>query len=91
VNKYPAVAISLLCLCGMVVAAQAQNEGAIVVNVPFEFVAGSTTLPAGKYKVTRNSADNSLLLISDQMWHCREHTQPISCTRRTVAAQHQWM
>jgi hypothetical protein len=66
VNKYSAVAISLLCLCGMVVAAQAQNEGAIVVTVPFEFVAGSTTLPAGKYTVKRNSADtNSPLLISD--------------------------
>jgi hypothetical protein len=66
VTKYSAVVISLLCLCGMVVAAQAQNEGAIVVTVPFEFVAGSTTLPAGEYTVTRNSSDtNSPLLISD--------------------------
>lgn len=66
-NKYSAVAISLLCLCGMVVAAQAQDEGAIVVTVPFEFVAGSTTLPAGTYTVTRNSADtNSPLLISNR-------------------------
>jgi hypothetical protein len=66
VNKYSAVAIGLLCLCGIVVAAQAQSEGAIVVTVPFEFVAGSTTLPAGTYTVKRNSADtNSPLLIFD--------------------------
>src|SRR6266566_4045585 len=66
VQKHSVVAISLLCLCGMVIAAQAQDEGAVVVTVPFEFIAGSTTLPAGTYTVTRNSADtNSLLVISD--------------------------
>jgi hypothetical protein len=66
VNKYSAVAISLLCLYGMVVTAQAQDSGAVVVTVPFEFVAGSTTLPAGTYTVKRSSADtNSPLLIFD--------------------------
>ena len=37
-------------------------------TVPFEFLAGSITLSAGTYTVTRNSPDtnsNSLLVISD--------------------------
>src|SRR6266513_1145443 len=37
-------------------------------TVPFEFIAGSITLSAGTYTVTRNSPDtnsNSLLVISD--------------------------
>ena len=61
------VAVSLLCLWGMAVAAHAQEAGKIAVNVPFEFIAGTRTLPAGTYTVSRTSSDtNSPLIISDR-------------------------
>jgi hypothetical protein len=42
-------------LLGVGVSARAQDADAVVVSVPFEFVAGSATLPAGKYRVSRVS------------------------------------
>lgn len=58
------VAIASLALAGLAVPASAE-EGAIVVTVPFEFVAGTQTLPAGKYTVSRTSSlDTSPLFIS---------------------------
>jgi hypothetical protein len=67
VRKYSVVAITLLCFCGMAVAAHAQEEGTMVVTVPFEFVAGHKTLPAGIYTVGRAAPDtNSPLIISDR-------------------------
>lgn len=57
------VAIASLALAGLAVPASAE-EGSIVVTVPFEFVAGTQTLPAGKYTVSRTSSPTSPLLIS---------------------------
>jgi hypothetical protein len=37
-----------------VTSTRAQNAGAMAVNIPFEFAAGSKTLPAGEYYVRRN-------------------------------------
>jgi len=67
VKKYFVVAVSLLCFCGMAVAKHAQEAGKVAVNVPFEFIAGTRTLPAGTYTVSRISSDtNSPLIISDR-------------------------
>ena len=66
-KKYFVVAVSLLCFCGMAVAAHAQEAGKVAVNVPFEFIAGTRRLPAGTYTVSRTSSDtNSPLTISDR-------------------------
>ena len=53
-KKYFAIAFLLLSLAGLGVNARAQ-EGAVVVTVPFEFVADGTTLPAGKYTIRGGS------------------------------------
>jgi hypothetical protein len=40
--------------------AQAQE---LVVNIPFDFVAGKTTLPAGEYSIKVSSPEGTLLLL----------------------------
>lgn len=60
------VAIALLAVAGLAVPASAQDDK-IVVTVPFEFVAGTQTLPAGKYTVSRTSSlQGSSLLVSSR-------------------------
>jgi len=64
-RPYLAAVLMLMCLLGTGVRAHAQDGDAVVVKVPFEFVAGSTTLPAGDYRVSRlNSTLNQELAIS---------------------------
>lgn len=59
------IAIALLSLAGLEVPARAQ-EGSAVATVPFEFVVGSTTLPAGTYTVSRTSSlDTTPLLVAN--------------------------
>ena len=54
-----------MCLLGVGVSARAQDADAVVVSVPFEFVAGGTSLPAGEYTVRRvNPGVNRELAIS---------------------------
>ena len=48
-------ALMLTCLLGVGVSARAQDANAVVVSVPFEFVAGGATLPAGQYRVNRTN------------------------------------
>ena len=52
-KSYLAAVLTLMCLLGTGVRAHAQDIDAVVVNVPFEFVAGGATLPAGDYRVSR--------------------------------------
>ena len=72
--KRLAVVLTLTCLLGLGISAHAQEVDKVVVNVPFEFVAGGQTLPAGTYRVSRasdqafqalviQSYDNSAVLI----------------------------
>jgi hypothetical protein len=67
VKKYSIVAVTLLFCCGIALTAHAQEEGKVVVTVPFEFIAGSKTLPAGTYTIGRLSLDTrSPLVISSR-------------------------
>ncbi len=51
----------------MALTAHAQEEGKVLVTVPFEFMAGSKTLPAGTYTIGRLSLDTrSALVISSR-------------------------
>jgi len=43
----------LTIVLGVGVSAHAQDADAVVVSVPFEFVAGGATLPAGEYRISR--------------------------------------
>jgi hypothetical protein len=55
-KKYTKILVALMFLLGLGVAANAQTQPVIAANMPFEFVAGKTTLPAGAYVVKRISA-----------------------------------
>ena len=52
---FSAVVLTLTCLLGFGISARAQDLDKVVVNVPFEFVAGGQILPAGGYNVSRVS------------------------------------
>ena len=52
------------CLLGLSVGSRAQDVDGVVVTVPFDFVAGGATLPAGQYRINRvNPGVNRELLI----------------------------
>ena len=52
-KSYLTAVLMLTCVLGVGVSARAQDADAVVVSVPFEFVAGGATLPAGKYRISR--------------------------------------
>jgi len=52
-KSYLAALLMLTCLLAVGVSARAQDTDAVVVSVPFEFVAGGATLPAGEYRIDR--------------------------------------
>ena len=58
-------AIALLAFAGVAVPAHSQ-QAKVVATVPFEFVVGDTTLPAGTYIVSRTSSDTSPLLVANR-------------------------
>src|SRR6266436_7387607 len=64
-TSYFTAVLTLTCLPGVGVRAHAQDTSGIVVNVPFEFVAGGKTLPAGTYSVGRLSPGIHPSLIID--------------------------
>ena len=58
--------MATLFVLSIIVAAQvAQAEQPMLVNIPFEFVAGNVTLPAGEYRVQTLDRNSTILLI-----HC---------------------
>ena len=64
-KSYVTAVLILMCLLGVGVSARAQDADAVVVSVPFAFVAGGATLPAGEYRVSRvNPGVNRELAIS---------------------------
>jgi hypothetical protein len=58
-KSYLTAVLTLTCLLGLGISARAQDTEGVRVKVPFEFVAGGTTLPAGTYTVGRLSDDAS--------------------------------
>jgi hypothetical protein len=52
-RSYFAAVLMLTCLLGVGVSVRAQDADAVVASVPFEFVAGGATLPAGEYRISR--------------------------------------
>ena len=51
-KKYVNILVALVCLLGLGVAAKANIRTEAIVTVPFEFVVGGKTLPAGTYTVS---------------------------------------
>ena len=66
-KKYSKILATITILAGCGVAANAQTHDVIIAKLPFQFVAGEKTLPAGTYKVSRLSDNPTgpLLLTSD--------------------------
>ena len=58
-KKYARVLSAMTLLCGMSVAAKAELRDDVSVTVPFDFVVGRKTLPAGTYVVTSLSLNQS--------------------------------
>jgi len=59
------VVLTMTCLLGLGISAHAQDASGVIVKVPFEFVAGGKTLPAGTYSVGRLSPAIHPALIID--------------------------
>ncbi len=51
-RQYLTVLFTLMCTLGLALGARAQEEDAVVANVPYDFVVGNRVLPAGTYKVS---------------------------------------
>ena len=56
-TSYFTAVLTLTCLLGLGISARAQDTEGVRVNVPFEFVAGGATLPAGTYTLGRLSLE----------------------------------
>jgi hypothetical protein len=54
----------MMALTAMAFTRVAQAQESMVVNIPFDFVAGNTQMPAGEYSVKTTGPTNVLLLIS---------------------------
>jgi hypothetical protein len=66
-KKYAKILVAVTFLLGLGVAAQAQTQPEIIAKLPFQFVVGGKTLPAGTYKVSRLGLDplSALILTND--------------------------
>ena len=60
------VMAAVMALTAMATTRVAQAQNAMAVNVPFDFVSGGKTLPAGEYTVRASGAGNTLILIDRQ-------------------------
>jgi len=59
-----AVVLTMNCLLGLGISAHAQDASGVIVNVPFEFVAGDKTMPAGTYSIGRVSPATHAVIIA---------------------------
>jgi hypothetical protein len=77
-KRYAGILLTLMCVLGLGVAAKAEYRGEVVVTLPFEFVVGGKTLPAGTYRVSRVSDDKSTgLVFSSLENHTNVFVHPI--------------
>jgi len=60
------VMASVMALTAMASTRVAQAQDHLVIRIPFDFVVGGTTLPAGEYSVNTSGPERTLLLIDRQ-------------------------
>jgi hypothetical protein len=66
-RKYARTLVAIAFFLGLTGAIKAEGQDGVIVNMPFEFVVGAKTLPAGTYTVRNSSNDRSgTLVISSQ-------------------------
>lgn len=61
-KRYARILATLTFLIGCGVAANAEMQNDVIVNLPFDFVVNGTTLQAGTYTVSHSTGDGSGLL-----------------------------
>src|SRR5277367_949899 len=67
---YLRILMALIGVAGSGMATKAQKVDHIVVKIPYEFVAGGKTLPAGTYNVTRAfDAENTVVVLNNFAQH----------------------
>jgi len=54
-QQLASVVLIIISLFGLAAGAKAETHREVIVNIPYEFVAGGRALPAGKYTVSRLS------------------------------------
>ena len=62
-NKYARILVAIAFILGLSGAVKAESQDGIMVTLPFKFVVGGKTLPAGTYTVRNASDDPSGALI----------------------------
>jgi hypothetical protein len=62
-KQYLRILIALIGAAGLAKAAKGQSVDQIVVNIPYEFVVSGKTLPAGTYRVNRETNPIGRLLV----------------------------
>jgi hypothetical protein len=67
-KQYFAILLTVVGVFGLSAGARAEDQDAVVVNVPYDFVAGSRVLPPGTYTVSRrdSSGARETLVISSR-------------------------
>ena len=67
-QQWASVLLIITGLFGFAAGAKAETHREVIVNIPYEFVAGGRTLPAGTYTVSRlsDNRSGSLLIASYQ-------------------------
>jgi hypothetical protein len=85
-KAYLLAALSLASVLGIGIRAHAQDIDSVIVTVPFEFVAGGATLPAGEYRVGRvNPGANRELTMSS---YNKRDTFLLPTAYETVSSNH---
>lgn len=58
-KQYLTVLFTLICVLGLGLGAQAQEEDTVLAKIPYEFVVAGQVLPAGTYRVRRINTTGS--------------------------------
>ena len=64
-KKFAKIFVAAVFILGLSGAAKAESQDGIVVTLPFKFVVGGTTLPAGTYTMRAVSGESGLLMITN--------------------------
>ena len=62
-KKYAKIVVAIVFILGLSGAAKAESQDGVIVTLPFKFMVGGKTLPAGTYTVRNVSGDPSSLLM----------------------------
>jgi hypothetical protein len=65
-KKHAKILVAIVFILGLRGAAKAESQDGVIVTLPFKFVVGGKTLPAGTYTIRDGSNDpNSFLIITN--------------------------